>query len=115
MQLDNLSPLHNNIVPTLSWNPLRQTLRFRIVERLLSKDRRPLPLPLLRIVSSRQRSMRDGSIIPVRDATRLPFPADGEIIRTVEVLAQEIEGMDAFLALQLCDVDDEKRVVEKGL
>lgn len=113
MQLHNLGALDDPI-PCASLNALGQSLGIGIEERRLSKYRSPLSLSCARVISTRQGSVRHNPVVPVRDTAGLPLPADGEIVGRMEVLAQEVERVDALLALELGDVDDEEGVIEQG-
>ena len=55
--------------------------------------------------------MNNDAIIPECDAAGLPLPAHCEVVRGVQVFAQEREGVGGFLGFEFRDVDYECGVV----
>jgi hypothetical protein len=57
--------------------------------------------------------MSNDPVIPECYTSRLPFPTDGQVIGCVEVLSQEVQRVNGFLAFQFGNVDQESRIVKQ--
>ena len=110
MKLDDLAFRR---ISSHTGNALAQGFPGRIKEWLLSEYRRPLALSRCWIIASWNCSMGHDAVIPECNTARLPLPPHGKIVSCVEMLAQEAQSVDAFLALKLGYVDDERGVIEK--
>ena len=74
-------------IATHTGDSLTQTLTLWIKEWLLAIYRSALALPRARIIATRNSSVGDDTVVPERHTARLPFPAYGQIVGRVQVLA----------------------------
>ena len=98
---------------TILTESLTPGLSGGIIDWPFAKNGRAFSLSQILVVSSRHRSVNDNTIVPNGDRSCLPSPANGQVVRAMDVLVQKGQRVSPFLALQLLDVDDGGRIVKQ--
>lgn len=92
-------------VTTDTGDPLRQALGIRIEERFLAIDGSALALAGTGVIAAGDCLVGHDAVVPESHTTGLPLPPRCQVVGRMQMLAQEVQRVDRFLALELRDMN----------